>query len=404
MNPSLEYANTEIDVRELVKTVLRGKWTIISATVAWTVLVGVICLLLPKKYEASATLVITQPVMPPKLDYAPVELEANALKSLTLSGDLVLELYSAEAVARLREQGETLVGFTRRLQVEAIGNRQVNLKYTDRNPQRAAAIANLWAGKAATRLNSLFGVDASALQRIQGQFAQAEETWANAEAALLAYLPKTQVDALRVRQAQTQETLAQVLAKVRQIDLLVSDAELMLGNLLKQPEGDRLTLGDALAVVALQQRATGGVSGLQIQSGTPNLLGEQYTVGRATATLRQLGESLKTQRTQLENSRAELEKEVTTLATAYESAVYEVTRLTEQRDRARGAYQGLANQEKEAGIYLAINRPTTKQAVQAVPPARPSFPRPRLYTALAGMVGLILSTFWVLAVHWWRQS
>jgi len=147
------------------------------------------------------------------------------------------------------------------------------LEVTDSDPNRAAQIANAWADAVTRRLNKLFDVNEASLERIEQQVQTARQEWDKAEQALLAYLPNSQEEPLKVSLAQQQDALKTYLDRVTELSLLISDAQALETRLSAQDGNKNLLLEDGLSLITLQQRAAGELAGLQIQVAGPDMLG-----------------------------------------------------------------------------------------------------------------------------------
>ena len=159
------------------------------------------------------------------------------------------------------------------LNTSLVGTSQLRLEVTDSDPNRAAQIANAWADAVTRRLNKLFDVNEASLERIEQQVQTARQEWDKTEQALLAYLPNSQEEPLKVSLAQQQDALKTYLDRVTELSLLISDAQALETRLSAQDGNKNLLLEDGLSLITLQQRAAGELAGLQIQVAGPDMLG-----------------------------------------------------------------------------------------------------------------------------------
>ncbi len=398
----------EIDLREIAKTLLRYRWLILGATVILALAGYVFAkLTLPKQYEAATMVIITKPLfsanLDPRIQTVYQQPDAKSLTALALTDDIVLSVYESPDVRALFDEDVDLSAMKGRLEATVVGTTQLNLKVTDTDPTRAAQIVNTWAEIVTTRLNDLYDINQNSLEQIQAQVETARENWDSAEQAVIERLGVGRVDSLAITLAQKRESLKIYLDNIRSLDLLISDAQAMDAYLATLSQGDALTLDSDLALIALQQRAAGGLAGLQIQLVTTNIPESPTTVATARVRLQALVTTLQSQRVEFQDRVAELPSEITDTSADLEAEQYQVTQLTTQRDLALSAYQALSSQVVEAQITLAQNDRVVKVAGQAQPPESASGPRASLYGAVSGAAGLFLSVCMILLVQWWRS-
>lgn len=359
-------------------------------------------------YHAAALVVITKPILTanldPRIQTSPQQPDIKSLTDLTKAGDLVLEVYQSSQVSKLLGKDTSPDDLRAQLNTSLVGTSQLRLEVTDSDPNRAAQIANAWADAVTRRLNKLFDVNEASLERIEQQVQTARQEWDKTEQALLAYLPNSQEEPLKVSLAQQQDALKTYLDRVTELSLLISDAQALETRLSAQDGNKNLLLEDGLSLITLQQRAAGELTGLQIQVAGPDMLGQQYAVAEGVTNLRTLITSLKTQHDELQASSDELKKTIPQTQSNLESAHYQVNQLTMQRDLALNAYQALTSQVEETHIALTQDDQVAKVAGQALPPERPTGPRASLNGVIAGTLGLLISVLFALVSNWWKTG
>ncbi len=409
MTSQQDYFEDEIDLREIIRSLLQYKWWIIGVTILLAVVAFAFSkLFLPSEYQATAYVMITKPSLTANLDSriqnSPQLPDARSITDLTKADDLVSEVFQSPGISELLDEDARLAAFKRKLSPSLVGVNQLRLEVTDTDPARAALIANVWAEKITIRLNTLFGVNETSLAQLETQTDQARQEWDAAEQALLAYLPLSQVDSLQVKLNQARDSLKAYLLEMDALDLLVSDAQSLKSRLSMQNPNDKLLIGDALSLISLEQQATGYLEGLQIQIVGAEILGEQYTVAEARSTLDTLISVLESQRDEFQAVSEAKVEEIASIAANLETAQYQVAQLTVQRDLSSRAYQALSSHVEEVQISLSQDDQAVKIAGQALPPERPSGPRSSLNAAVAGAVGFALSVFTVLVLGWWKST
>jgi len=81
----------------------------------------------------------------------------------------------------------------------------------------------------------------------------------------------------------------------------------------------------------------------------------------------------------------------------------ELTQFTTKRDQSQILYAALLQGQLVATV-LAQSSKVASVSVGAVPPEKAASRKTLMNTALAGMLGLMLSAFGVLAMKWWRNG
>jgi uncharacterized protein involved in exopolysaccharide biosynthesis len=409
MTSQTVYSEDEIDVRQILNSLFRRKWWILGITLLFAVAGLLIAkLLIPKTYSATSYIVITKPSLTANLDSsivsAPELPDARSLTDLTKADDLVLSVYKEVGDPTSGSGPVSLASFKGQLNPTLVGINQLQLNATDLDPERAAEIANVWAEKAAARLNLLFGSDIDSLGKLEEQKEQARQNWDESEQALLAFLPNSQSDVLNVNVTQAREVLKTLVLEIQDIDSLISDLNAFQYRLSTQNTNETLSLADRLSLISLQQQAVGQFEGLQVQITSPDIQSEGYTVAQARASMDALMQSLQDQREELISNKLAHEATITELGSQLEEAQYNIAQLSVQRDLDLKAYEALSAHLEELQITLTQNDKAVKMAGSALPPTNPSGPRALIVAVAAGVIGFALAVFLVLVVSWWKSA
>jgi LPS O-antigen subunit length determinant protein (WzzB/FepE family) len=197
--------------------------------------------------------------------------------------------------------------------------------------------------------------------------------------------------------------LGEMVAKSETIDLLISNAQTLEMQLESQSYKDPLSLESALSLITLNQQASGQIENLQVQLSAETISNTETTVGVARESLTALISALEQQKEELTKTVSDKSDKITFLAARYESVRYEVDQLTLQRDLNRQAYDALSTHIVEVQILSANNDEVAKVAGEALPPATPSSPKTLFITAIAGLLGIVISTVFVLGWDWWKS-
>lgn len=400
------YEDDEINLREILKALLRYKWVILATGILLAVAVFLVAkLLLPKEYQATAYLIITKPItttnLDPRIQTVPQLPDSKSITDLTRTDDLVEAVLKSPEVSALFVEQISTQSLKDLLSVALVGNNQLRLTVSDTNPQRAATIANAWAVLTVARLNSLFGTDTTSLTTIEAQVEEARQAWDTAEQALLAYLPNSDLNSLQTSLNQAQTSLQNILSDIDTLDTIISDAQTLRARLQTQDAANPVAFGDSLSLISLQQQAAGKLQGFQIQITGLDIAAE-YTVRQMLKDVDTFITTLQNQRGDFQTRADQKRAEITTLTTDLESAQYQLDQLTIQRDIKKQSYSALSNQVAEIQISIAQNDQVAKVAGQALPPVKASGPRTLLYTAIAGAAGLFISAMVILLWIWWK--
>ena len=164
-----------------------------------------------------------------------------------------------------------------------------------------------------------------------------------------------------------------------------------------------LSLGDGLALTTLRQRSLTVVSeSFTVQIDSASFAG--FTVSKALEAATQMRTGLQAQLTRLQSDQSRLEQEIPQLQRDLENANDQLTQFTLKRDQSQGLYTDLLQIQQQVTTVLAQSAKVASVSVEAVPPDKMTSPKVLLNTALAGMVGLMLSVFGALAAEWWRKA
>jgi len=308
---------------------------------------------------------------------------------------------------------------------------QLSLQVIDRDPQRAALLANTWAEQVVDLVNATYGLGVVA-RTLDPQVLHSKKDYEQAQTALEDALSKSPVEALKAQLQRKQADLECVLGSSSQISRVLDDLT-ALEQGLSGPGGSPISLGDGLALTALRQRSL--ISGpcqsdgqpeyqlqYQLQSQTQPQSQPQssnasdfttqidsasfdgFTVSKAREAATQMRAGLQTQLTHLQSDQIQLEQEIPQLQKDLENAQAKLVQVTTKRDQSLGLYDDLLQTQQQIATVLTQSSKVASVSVQAVPPQKALSSGTIKNTALAGMLGLMLSVFGVLAVKWWRND
>lgn len=398
----------EIDLRRHVETLLRHWLWIVGATIGTAVIALVISLLLPPTYEATALVVVTKPQYVMNFDER-LETTSNtqpaykAYPELAVSGDVLDALW--QILAPQLPDLETAQDLQERLTAEAGADPSlIRLVVKAKTPEEAAHIANTWAGIFVRQANLIYGRGPEQLAFFETQLQQSQTELEAAEAALIAFQGKNQVEILKNRLDSTRQTQADYLREQRSITYIVQDIQSLRAQLAGQSSGYTTSLADQMTALFLQIKAFDAQASapIQLQINSPEALSGKSTAEQI-AFLDDLVKVLEERSAEGEQRLAEVEPQILTLQQQVQQATIELDHLTRARDVARETYMTLARKVEEARI-AAEEGGNVLLASQAALPERPVGPRKMVNTVAAGALGLMISIVVVLAMAWWRDS
>ncbi len=400
-----DYSDQEIDLRPYVTAVM-DKWVwILGMGIIAAVLGFVVSSLMAPTYEATALVAITEPRQRVQFDSRIQTVNdtqpLKAYPELALSDALLVDLLD-----QLPEAGDiTLVQLRSKLEAEP-GTDPSLLKLTanDGSPEMAARLANSWAGLFVIWANEIYGDQGDEqLLFFEAQLAEAGEELRISEQALIEFQATNRSSILLNQLLAVQQTQADYLAKQRQTDLILQDV----GSLLTE-EGNNSTSGQArieqLASILLQVRALGGVANSvtstmpwQIQMNVDSQ--SSMSQEELRTVLSNLQSILLAQSSQIEERLAEIEPQILSVQQQKQAADVEESRLRRDFDVATETYTTLARTVDEKRITSEDTTSGVKLASETAVPEEPSGPRRGLITLLAGLLGMLVGTLFVLVAY-----
>lgn len=241
----------EIDLRRLLRPLVRHYRLIVGTVVVAVLVAAVLAFLLPPTYRATAVVVVTRPQFQPQFDPRFQTLPPEQTRPYKAFGALVKSSELARRVleqsrGRLNGETPTIEQLLDRVEVSQRDDPSViQIAVKDRDPERAAVLANLWADLYVAYANEIYRPQSEIARTLETQLAQANQELRAAEDALIAFqrendLPilnqtlQAKLEALRAltsaqETARTSVVGAQVAAQVRELqDLLQARARLRL--------------------------------------------------------------------------------------------------------------------------------------------------------------------------------
>ncbi len=281
------------------------------------------------------------------------------------------------------------------------GRTQLRLQITAGDPDLAALIANAWAEIV---LKGMLGTWDHSRQVLETEVQNTKEAWVNAQSALEDYISLSQVEVITMKLSTAKNNLQNSMNKIGQNQLLISDALAFLAQIEDFNAGDPLSTGSALSIVALQQRATGAISGTQFQLQGEELLGQGFTAAVGRENILNLISALEDQNVEIEAELPDLEISISSLSVFLESEKSKVEIFTQERDLYRTSYQELTTQLEKTKVTQVQEGKSALISAYAVVPRGKGGPNTIIITALAGMAGLMIVVGSVFFVEWWNKE
>lgn len=402
-NKQIHSFNQIMDLREIVQIILNHKWFIILVTgLSVTIALLSSIFLLSPQYKSSAFVTLTEPIIDAEFDsnirISPIMPDTQALAELVETEEIYkLVLTRLELTDYFGDEKLDM-------QASLRGKSQLLLEVINQDPIIAAKLANGWAEIVVERLNSIYGTTEFTLQNLEVEVDLANQEWIKAQQDLESYLPESRVDVIDVELSQEISTFSSFLFRIENNNKIIEDSLSLMSMFLDLDPERELALGEALSLIALQQRSSGGVSGAEFQIQGNDFLGEQYSIQEAIDSLNSLIKARQLQNSTLESDILSIKEEITRLSVELESEAHKVERLTQERDLARSTFIALSNQLVESRITESQNGSTAKIGSAAIEPKNPSGPSVLVNSALAGIAGISLSILAILIYEWWNTN
>jgi uncharacterized protein involved in exopolysaccharide biosynthesis len=256
-----------------------------------------------------------------------------------------------------------------------------------------------------THANRIYGASDKELQQLEGQLAQAQAALEAAEQALIEFQARNQASILEARLDSLKSDQAHYLADQRAITYILQDIQALREQLARQPGERPASLADDLTALFLQIKAFNAQASapIQLQVNSAESLSNR-SIGETMALLNDIARALEAKSVEIKQRLEELQPQILSLQRQLQEIYTESDRLTRQRDLAKETYTALARKVQETRIAVQGAQRTAELGSRAAVPEEPASPRKLLNTAVAGTLGLMLSTMGAFAAEWWRNA
>ncbi len=436
----------QVSLADYVKVLWRKRLLIIGGTLGLALAAFLVSLLLPKKYEASASLLVQPPVFATELraepfsvetyqeiinsDFVKREIERRLVEKGDLKADEGLGTLSTQVfTSKLREGGYTPV---------------IRLIVRAESPDKAQAVANAWADASVEETSGLASKGKKgALEFIRKEYPSSKERLSGIEEQLkntqdqydrrlrdlqdrwdsriTSFKAQWNLDVMSRETDALEKRLTENVVALNDLQLQIKEVKDSLDQLKAQikTQPQFITISKAISDDALWERIgrdpSGGISkeleGIKLHSEALNPV-YQTLLQRLVDTQVQY-ETLGPQEQHLEDQIAAQRKDIKAQNELLLTKQMELTRLTRNRDteltllkreqafksgqlqreveNSQTSFKTLAEKWEVAKLAQAEEDQDVKVGARAVAPRRAVSPRPLLNAAIALVVGLMLS-------------
>ncbi|MCL5951120.1 MAG: Wzz/FepE/Etk N-terminal domain-containing protein [Chloroflexi bacterium] len=423
----------EIDLTKYLDIVRSWLWLILLLPALAGAGGWLFSLTLPPVYEAKADIASVKSFSQISLspDYRTLS-EAQLTQGLDVTGRqkaLIAIAHTADLASTVAtELGPTLSVDERQVtsligmvKVSADGD-LIRIQVQNRDPQKAAKIADAWASNFAARVNELYTETPTGLDQIQTQAGQAWQNYQTAEEALAQFVGQNRVDALTREIDSRQNTLADLYAASRNLDRLLQDSK-ALQAVVDNNTAPSMDAGNRLALLLIRANAaalsfsspimhdssSGASNPAQALSGSSPLISNpaasavQFQVSSASLTeasdsdvrqeLNALIASLDARKKQIDTQLADpsLQSQLLALQKDLEQQTAKKQELTSARDLAWSTYKTMASKLEEVQASQDATGTIVRLAGSAVVPDAPIGPKKTTNALLAAAIGFILA-------------
>lgn len=402
------YYEDEIDLREYVD-VLRRRWLMVLGIPAVAVVVAALLsfLVLPPEYEATAGVVILKART--EVEFTPnIRTELGQEIDIQPRRDALQTLMTSRAVAAqvIERLGDQLPMDQRRVDqlLEAVSSDLtgdlLTIDVTQKDPELAATLANTWVDVYTTYVNPLFSDVAQRPETLASQVQDAEQTYQEAEQALVQFLADNEIERLQRDANDLQQRINKQYSDLRELDNLIDDVQVLQAQFEQGIASSMPTaLGNSLAAVFLRARAFTARSGAQLNTQLQLDPAAWVTTASDAPDWQREVDSLLTilsaRRDELAQTveSGDWEQRLLALQSELERQQARQRELRDARDLAWGTFTSLRRKYTEVKVATDVPDLQVSTPIHAGIPEEPVAPRKVLNVALAGALGLMVGVF-----------
>ena len=416
----------EINLREIIETILRRKWIIIAFTAFCLLVGGIVSFFVMKPvYEAQTMLMIS-----PITNDTSNNIDGNSFFGLVES----LSKYPVMSVDTYREQikapvildyirtemgltDKPLSSIADRITVDAPKNTNlITVSFRDGDPQTAARIANLISQRFTEFVSDTNQRQAeNSAAFIKEQQEKEKENLDKALEELKDFVAQPRgPEELKLELDSKLEQLTEFKTQLTQIKLDEEAVRASLENarriLASTPETIILTkalLDDEILSGIVKDRLGSGTTGIAGLKMTSEEINGIYTdIAKSVNALEIQLTDLTARKRGIDVEISARQKEIETLQAELAEKQYKYEILNHNVELIRQTYDAYQQKYKEAMIKQSadIGKSSVIVVSQAIPPRRPVAPDKKLNMAVALVLGLMVSIFAVFVMEYWKNS
>jgi succinoglycan biosynthesis transport protein ExoP len=401
MNQETDSFVDEIDLRQYLQVLLDHWPWIVVATIVGAAIAGVLSFfIISPTYEATALIAIT----PPKylMEFSP-EFRAVAQERLQTEiygtypefakSDELLQEVSTALAKQTGDEPSGLGSLRGQMSVQAskeVG--LISLTISGRDPERVAALVNLWAELYVEMLNRLYGDQEDDYDFFAGQLKLALDDLQAAQQALAEFKARDLSALLSSELAAQIDALDELLAAKNAIEGQEQTIDSWRQQLSSESRDRTVSRADELTTLLMQLEAFGVIKeGVQPQFQVSlEQIAEEWSVAEQIAYLNSLEDFLQHRSEEIDVEVAERQPEILGLQQDLQAAKNEEDRLSQEIKIARSLSESLALKAEEARIASESQVGIAQVASKAAVPRNPVAPRKLFNMAIGAALGLMV--------------
>ena len=418
----------EIDLRKVIRSLLRRWMWIVSIALLLGVLALVFSLLQPRLYEAKAVIALTRPPYQPNFDsryqsLSPITLNSKMVTDVALGDEILGQLLNF--INQDTAQQISAEKLREKLKIEAGSDQSVLiLSARMKKAEDAQRLVNLWSDLVVDRVNTIYsGRDENQVAFFEEQIELAARRLELAGKNLEAFENRNE-SAILINQKNSLLAMQnEALRRQRMIEVVNRDAQLLLQQLNALPDNSTLppyeqtnlfllysrVYADTLTPLSPMTSTDTQVVISQNNAGTQLMIpipeaNQQLNKETAVLLLETWLESLKRQNAEIEAVMEQIKNQIENLQQRIQALENEKKRLELEWTTASETYTTLSRKYDETRIAASDSSGFARVASYAEIPDNPA-PRGTLRnTALATALGAFLAVCGVLVWDWWRSE
>lgn len=400
----------EIDLRDYVRVLSRSWMWIVGLAVVAALVAFAVSSFLPKTYEATALVVITNPryemQFDPRFGTEERKPATKAFPALAHSDSVlqaVVDAYTDSAGPGGRTLSlPTLSGMA--TAASGIDPSLVTLKVRSPSAEEAAALANLWADTLVRKGNQIYGQGNGDVTFFEDQLARAGEALTGAETTLIEFEARNQENIVNAQLESAKKAQEDSLEDQRDIGTIVQDIQGLRQQLSQAGSSASAPLAESLTALFLQIRAFNAEAETPLQLQVDSATLSSGSRADQIRFLDDLSVVLKDRSTLIDAELAGLEPQILALQRRLQENSAEQDHLVRARDLCRETYTTLARKLEEARIAAEEGNGTLQVGSHSAVPQGSVAPRKLFNTAVGGVLGLMAGVFGAFAIQFWRQN